>query len=95
MKTIITRDSFKELLFLITVENSDFIYFIEKQNNQVLDENYYTNLNSKIDLVPIKQEYGKYDINLVFNCKEKSDERGRTYLLTVSSWKDVKLSHVH
>ena len=91
----IIRDSFKELLFLITVENSDFVYFIEKQDNQVLDENYYTNLNSKIDLVPIKQEYDKYDINLVFNCKEKKDERGRTYLLTVSSWNDVKLSHVH
>jgi len=68
---------------------------MEKQEIQILDENNYTNLNSRIDLTPIKMEYGKYDMNIVFNCKEKKDERGRTYLLTISSWNDVKLNSYH
>lgn len=91
MDTKITRNSFKELLFLITVKDSDFMYFLEKQNIPVLDEYYSTNLNYRMDLIPIKLDLGKYDINLVFNCKEKKDERGRNYLLTASSWNDVKL----
>jgi hypothetical protein len=91
--TNITRNSSKELLFLITLRNSNFMYLFEKQNVPSFEE-YNGIIENKNFLIPRKLEVNNYEINIVFNCKEKKDERGRTYLLTVSSWNDVKLSHV-
>ena len=91
--TTITRNSSKELLFLITLRNSNFMYLLEKQNVPSFEE-YNGVIENKNFLIPRKLEVNTYDINIVFNCKEKKDERGRNYLLTISSWYEVKLSHV-
>jgi hypothetical protein len=89
--TKITRDSFKELLFLITIKDSQFMYLLEKQTVSVLEEYNNSVVEYRSELVPRKLQVGIYDLSLVFNCKEKKDERGRRYTLDVSSWQDVEL----
>jgi hypothetical protein len=89
--TKITRDSFKELLFLVTIKDSQFMYLLEKQTVSVLEEYSNSVIEYRSELVPRKVQVGIYDINVVFNCKENKDERGRRYTLDVSSWQDVEL----
>ena len=89
--TKITRDSFKELLFLITIRDSDFMYLLEKQNVPSLEE-----FNGVVDyrnfLIPRRIEVDNYDINIVVDCKEKKDERGWKRNLKFYSWDNIKLT---
>jgi hypothetical protein len=67
------------------------MYLLEKQTVSVLEEYNNSVVEYRSELVPRKLQVGIYDLSLVFNCKEKKDERGRRYTLDVSSWQDVEL----
>jgi hypothetical protein len=67
------------------------MYLLEKQTVSVLEEYSNSVIEYRSELVPRKVQVGIYDINVVFNCKENKDERGRRYTLDVSSWQDVEL----
>ena len=67
------------------------MYLLEKQNVPISDE-YSSVIDYTNFLIPRKLQVYNYDINLVFNCKEKKDERVWKYHLEFCSWDDIKLT---
>jgi hypothetical protein len=66
------------------------MYLLEKQKVPSSEE--YSNvIDYRHFLIHRRLKADNYNLNIVFNCKEKKDVRGRTYLLTVSSWNNVNL----
>ena len=80
----IPSNSHQEFPFLITLQNFNFFYIIEKQDVtfEYTDRNY---LENAFQLSPRKFRFGKYDINISINCNERKDERGKRYSLDITS----------
>jgi hypothetical protein len=76
---------------MITLENIDYFYLLTKQST-LID---YTEANfseETDEITSTKFKFGKYNINIKFNCNERKDERGNRYTLDINSWEDVKLT---